>query len=396
MNIRIRPGMTFYSLSNLFQTPLPLLLQANRDKNPNSLIIGEVIRIPGYYQEQYVINPGDTLWNISRQLGIPLERILLVNESVNPSMLRVGDVIRLPVKINQRTLQLDQLYTFERMEQDLFTLANLYPYITLRAIGQSVMGKPIYEVIIGKGDKNIHINGSFHANESITTSVIMKFLNDYLIALTNNETIRGVDMQQYFNNISLSLVPMVNPDGVNLLNSGLPEEPQYRDLVLQINNGSSNFKNWKANIRGVDLNNQYPANWEIEKQRKPKEPAPRDFPGYAPLTEPEAIALYNLVNNQHFDRVLALHTQGEVIYWGYQGKEPSRAEAIVKEYSRVSGYTPIRYVDSHAGFKDWFIQEYQRPGYTVELGRGVNPLPFSQFNDIYEETLGIFLANLNV
>lgn len=111
------------------------------------------------------------------------------------------------------------------------------------------------------------------------------------------------------------------------------------------------------------------------------------------MTEPEALALYNLAFEEQFDRVLALHTQGEVIYWGYEGLEPPEAEQIALEYQQVSSYTPIRYVDSHAGYKDWFIQEFRRPGFTIELGKGVNPLPISQFDVLYEEMLGIFLAN---
>lgn len=41
-----------------------------------------------------------------------------------------------------------------------------------------------------------------------------------------------------------------------------------------------------------------------------------------------------------------------------------------------------------------FIQDWRRPGFTVELGRGVNPLPLGQFDEIYEESLGILLASL--
>lgn len=396
MNIQIKRGMTYYNLSQLFQIPIPLLIQANREQYPENLRIGDMLTVPGYYLEKYVVRTGDTMWKISQQFGIDFNKLLLVNENIPFNNLRIGDIINLPLKINQNVINYNRLYTFDEMEADLFTLVNLFPFITLRSIGTSVMGKPIYEVLVGSGEKRIHINGSFHANESITTSVLMRFLNDYLIALTNQQPIRGIDMNRFFNEITLSIVPMVNPDGVDLLNKGLPEEQNYRELVLNINNGSTNFNNWKANIRGVDLNNQYPANWEIEQQRKPKQPSPRDYPGQRPLTEPEAIALYELVNQSNFDRVLALHTQGKVIYWGYQGHEPPESETIVQAYQRASGYVPIRYVNSHAGFKDWFIQQYRKPGFTVELGRGVNPLPFNQFDGIYEETLGIFLANLNV
>ncbi|GEL76215.1 M14 family metallopeptidase [Tenuibacillus multivorans] len=395
MDFVIQPGMTFNSISTLFNVPLRLIIEANRFKDPYQLRIGDVVNVPGYHLETYTIQPNDTLWSISQRLHIPLVQIMSVN-SVDPYQLRIGDTLLVPVRNNNHHFDFDEPYTFEKLEEDLFQLVTLYPFMTLKQIGRSVMNKPIYEVVIGNGPKHVHVNGSFHSNESITTSVIMRFLYDYLVSLTTQEPIRDVNMQQFFDQITLSLVPMVNPDGVDLLNEGLPENEYYRDLVLEINNGSTNFNNWKANIRGVDLNNQYPANWEIEKNRKRRQPAPRNYPGSKPLTEPEAIAMAELVEREDFDRVLALHTQGKVIYWGYEGLEPPEAQTIVNEYGRVSGYTPIRYVDSHAGFKDWFIQEYRKPGYTVELGRGTNPLPFSQFDEIYEETLGIFLANLFV
>ncbi|MGP4071882.1 M14 family zinc carboxypeptidase [Piscibacillus sp. B03] len=395
MDLVIQPGMTYYRIANTFKIPLSQLINANPYTNPNMLRIGQVINIPYYQTQPYSIQNGDTLWKISQENQIPMEQILAANP-VDPYQLRIGDSITLPVRIREDILEFNQPYTSDQLEEDLFTLVNLFPFITLREIGRSVMNKPIYEVSIGEGDKHVHINGSFHANESITSSVIMRFLHDYLLSLSSNEPIRGVDMNTFYNQITLSLVPMVNPDGVDLLNEGLPNEEEFRDLVLSINNQSTNFNNWKANIRGVDLNNQFPANWQIESNRKRQQPSPRDYPGPSPLSEPEAIALANLVEEKDFDRVLALHTQGKVIYWGYEGFEPSEAQSIVNEYGRVSGYVPIRYVDSHAGFKDWFIQDYRRPGYTVELGRGTNPLPFRQFEEIYEKTLGIFLVNLNI
>ncbi|MNJ38850.1 Gamma-D-glutamyl-L-diamino acid endopeptidase 1 [compost metagenome] len=101
-----------------------------------------------------------------------------------------------------------------------------------------------------------------------------------------------------------------------------------------------------------------------------------------------------LTRQSNFAYVLAFHTQGKVIYWGFQGLEPPYAETMVNEFARVSGYEPIRNIESYAGYKDWFIQDWRRPGFTVELGRGVNPLPLGQFDEIYEESLGILLASL--
>ena len=394
MDIVVRQGDSYWKYSQLFQLPLQLILDSNREIPANQLHIGQTIKIPGFVVTNYQIRAGDTLWAIAQRRNLSLESLLLVNPNINPGALRIGQTIRVPLRIIWRVVEGRQNYSYDLMMENLVRLKSIYPFITIPSIGRTVLNRAIPEVNIGGGNKKVHYNASFHANEWITTPVVMTFLNDYLLALTNQTPIRGLYMLPYYQQVSLSIVPMVNPDGVNLVLNGPPSEEPWRSRVVEINRGSRNFSGWKANIRGVDLNDQFPAKWEIEKERREQAPAPRDFPGEKPLSEPESIAMAELTRRKNFNRVLAFHTQGEVIYWGFENLEPPEAETIVNEFARVSGYTPVRTVDSYAGYKDWFIQDWRRPGFTVELGSGVNPLPLSQFNEIYEETLGIFLAGL--
>ena len=121
-------------------------------------------------------------------------------------------------------------------------------------------------------------------------------------------------------------------------------------------------------------------------------PAPRDFVGFVPLTEPEALSIYNFTLQNTFRVILSYHTQGEVIFWKYLNYEPEDAERIANEFARVSGYQLVAEAsESYAGYRDWFISTYLRPGYTVETGVGTNPLSISQFNKIYRDNLGILL-----
>lgn len=394
MDITVRRGDSYWYYSQLFQVPLQLIIDSNRGIPANQLSIGQSIKIPGFVITNYQIVRGDTLWAIASRRNLPLDSLLLVNPNINPQLLRVGQTINVPLRVTWRIVQGKQQYDYDIMMDHLVRLKNVYPFIQIPSIGNTVLNRTIPEVNIGNGAKKVHYNGSFHANEWITTPVIMQFLNDYLLALTNQTPIRGLYMHPYYSLVSLSIVPMVNPDGVNLVIDGPPEGEPWRSRVVEINNGSRNFSGWKANIRGVDLNNQFPARWEIEQARKPQQPSPRDYPGERPLTEPETIAMAELTRRKDFDRVLAFHTQGKVIYWGFLNLEPPEARTIVEEFARVSGYDPIRTVDSYAGYKDWFIQDWRRPGYTVELGLGTNPLPLTQYDEIYEEALGIFLAGL--
>ena len=159
---------------------------------------------------------------------------------------------------------------------------------------------------------------------------------------------------------------------------------------------------WKANINGVDLNLQFPAGWENAEEIKYSQgfnkPAPRDFVGFGPLTEPESLAIYNFTLSHNFSLIIAYHTQGQEIYWNFQDINPHRGYEIGTRFARSSNYllTNVPYNSSFAGYKDWFIQTYNRPGYTIESGIGKNPLPISQFNEIYKNNLGILILGANL
>lgn len=290
-------------------------------------------------------------------------------------------------------IKTERTYCSKYLEEDLQELFRTYPFFELGTIGYSYLGKPIYEVRIGSGSRKIHLNGSFHANEWITSLILMKWLEDYLQSIQKGGNQVVANPIQMLKDWSISIVPMVNPDGVDLVTVGAPAN--WSAICKSINFGSDDFSQWKANIRGVDLNNQFPANWEIEKERKiPKAPAPRDFPGYMFLTEPEARTMAELTIESNFDRVLAFHTQGEEFYWGYENCHPAESAHLAQIFEQVSGYKSIEYVDSHAGYRDWFIQAFCKPGFTIECGFGENPLPLEQFDKIYEDVRRIILAGL--
>ncbi len=394
MDVFVRPGDSIWYYSQVFRLPLPLIIDSNPNMNTQALMPGQIIRIPGYVTTQYTVRRGDTIWLIAQRNNLPMDAIFLLNPALSPYALQVGLTLTLPVRITRRVVNGKRNYDYNAMSQDIRTLQKIYPFLLRESIGNSVLGKEIPGLFIGNGQKRVHFNASFHANEWITTSVVMTFVNDYLLSLTNNSPIRGRYTLPLYFQTNLNIVPMVNPDGVDLVLNGLPANETVRNNLLQWNNGSTDFSGWKANINGVDLNDQFPADWELERERNPQTPGPRDYGGESPLSEPESIAMAELTRERDFARVLAFHTQGQVIYWGFQGLEPPESEQLANEFARVSGYEPIQTIDSYAGYKDWFIQDWRRPGFTVELGLGTNPLPISQFDEIYQEALGIFLAAL--
>ncbi|MEO4052005.1 M14 family metallopeptidase [Solibacillus sp. CAU 1738] len=394
MDIVVRNGDSLWYYSQVFKIPLQLIIDSNRGINPQTLSVGQQIQIPGFVAVEYQIKAGDSLWSIAQSRKIPLDTLSLVNPGLDPYQLQIGQTIRVPLRITWRLVNGKQNYDYNTMMNDIKKLQEVYPFLQITSIGNSVLNREIPEVVIGNGAKRVHYDGSFHANEWITTPIIMTFLNDYLLSLTNQTPIRGLYTLPAYEQALLSIVPMVNPDGVNLVLNGPPEDEELRNQLIEWNNGSTDFSGWKANINGVDLNDQFPAKWELENARNPQTPGPRDYGGKSPLSEPESIAMADLTKERNFARVLAFHTQGEVIYWGFENLEPPESEMLANEFSKVSGYEPIQSANSYAGYKDWFIQDWRRPGFTIEIGKGINPLPIAQFDKIYDDVLGIFLAAL--
>ncbi len=391
----VRSGDTFYRIAQRFRISVEALAAANPQvENPAAVRRGQVLYIPRRPAQQYAVQPGDTLFRIARTFGVTQAQLQGANPGLDPLRLQVSRRIYIPVPEERDIVIPREDYGYDEMMDDLSRLTERYPFITLSTIGETVLGRPIPAVRIGTGRKEVHYNASFHAQEWITTPLLMKFLERYAEAYQSGERIGQFNVPALYQATSLWLVPMVNPDGVELVQEGIDADNPYYETVLQANGGSLDFRPWAANIRGVDLNNQFPAQWEREARRGTSVPAPRNYSGPSPLSEPEARAMADFTRAHDFRLVIAFHTQGEEIYWGFEGLEPAESERIVTVFSEASGYLPVRYVQSWAGYKDWFIQDWRRPGFTVEVGRGVNPLPISQFWRIWSQNIGLMLAGL--
>lgn len=276
-------------------------------------------------------------------------------------------------------------------------LAARYPFLRRFRWGESVLGRPLRGLGWGTGPRRVFYSAAHHGNEWITATLLLRFAEELCAARAVDGGIYGVEAEALWNKASIDLAPLVNPDGVDLVTGALEDAALLQEAAtLAANYPSIPFPSgWKANIRGTDLNLQYPAGWEQARAIKFAQgytlPGPRDYVGEGPLTAPESRALYHYTLNEEPERILAFHTQGEVIYWKYLDYEPEGSRELAAVFGAASGYaveeTP--YASGFAGYKDWFIERFLRPGYTVEAGLGENPLPLSQFPEIWLRCLGI-------
>lgn len=276
-----------------------------------------------------------------------------------------------------------------------------YPFCRSELLTRTAFGRPIRTLVIGNGPRKVFYSAAHHANEWITTPVLLKFVEEFAAAIENGGQIGGVDAGELRNTATIYTIPMVDPDGVALVTGEITVgDPQY----VQAQSIAADFpaipfpNGWKANLLGVDLNLNYPAGWLQARENKYAQgftrPAPRDYVGRAPLDQLETRALAGYTEVIDPALVLAYHTQGKVIYWQFQDYEVPGARELGERFAQISGYSleETPFLSAFAGYKDWFIKYFRRPGYTIEVGEGENPLPISQFDEIYRDNLGILVT----
>ena len=280
----------------------------------------------------------------------------------------------------------------------ILALVRQFPFLRSEVIGATAFQRQLRTLVIGNGPRKVFYSAAHHANEWITSLVLLKYAQELARAYRDGGSIAGYDAKEIFDTATIYLLPMVDPDGVDLVTGAIaPGSVSYEAARrLAENYPAIPFPDgWKANLLGVDLNLNYPARWltarDIKFSQGFTRPGPRDYVGRAPLNQLETRSLAEYTRLLDPALVLAYHSQGQEIYWQFDGIFVPGAEELGRAFAEASGYaladTP--YASSFAGYKDWFIQEFRRPGYTVEVGLGENPLPLTQFDEIYRDNESI-------
>lgn len=291
--------------------------------------------------------------------------------------------------------------TAKNTQREIESLLRTYPFMRSERLATTAFGRPISTLVVGNGPRKVLYSAAFHANEWITTLILLTFARQWGEAIVSGGEIAGQNARELKDKVTIYMVPLVNPDGVDLVTGAIPpDSPEYA-LATALSENYPNIpfpSGWKANLLGVDLNLQFPAGWmqarEIKFMQGFTRPGPRDYVGRAPLDQVESRTMEGYTQAIDPALVLAFHSQGEEIYWQFDDIFVPGARELGERLAQVSGYaladTP--YNSSFAGYKDWFIKTYRRPGYTVEVGRGENPLPIEQFPEIYQANLPLLVA----
>ena len=346
--------------------------------------------LPGYAMHR--MEPGQTLYQVAQQYDSSVQQILAANNGLKGRPLLPGQAIQVP--LHCPVVLWDAPFGSQMQEVFLDGLQARYPYLEAVTLTRSAGGRPVRALRLGTGPRRILLTAGHHANEYITSLLLWRLLEDYCQSIVTDGGIFGFSGRMLFRRTSLYLVPLVNPDGVDLVTGEIePGSREYESArTMAARQPELPFPfGWKADLQGVDLNLNYPAGWEQVRARKPRQPGPRDYPGPSPLSQPETAALADYTRRIHPDVLAAWHTQGGELYAAdAHGRIPD--EDLARKLAAASGYRlcSVPPESEGGGLRDWFLQETGRPAFTIEAGRGENPLPMEDLPQLCEENLPIF------
>ncbi len=242
-------------------------------------------------------------------------------------------------------------------------------------IGNTREKRNIFCIEMGTGERCAVFAAAFHGLEYLTAAALIEFAKSFY------------KMPEYHKKLRLFVVPMVNPDGVDIAINGIdPKNPYHRDIIKHT--GIIDFtKVWQANASGVDINHNFNAEWKSILTS----PSPTKYGGEYPESEPETRAIVNLLRKTEPELFIAFHSQGKEIYYDFNGLESKSAKQNAEYVAELTGYkaTVPKGSATFGGAKDYYIQEYHKEAYTVELGTGKNPLPVSALPEMISDTYNI-------
>lgn len=282
-----------------------------------------------------------------------------------------------------------KLPTYQRMQKAIHQLGRSCRRLKIFPIGKSVLGRDITALSIGDPVHSVLYVGATHGLEWLTSMLLLQFCQELVQAMKTGGCVSDVNICHILGRHSITIIPCLNPDGVEIALQGPESAGDMADYVEELCGGMDSRSIWQANANGVDLNHNFDAGWQIVKAMEQEQcifsPAPTRYGGLYPHSEPESRAISEFCKTFQPRALYSFHSQGEEIYWHYGGRTPARSKMMGQILAASSGYqlSQPEGLASHGGLKDWFIQSFGRPGFTIEVGKGKNPLTLEQLAPIY-------------
>lgn len=313
--------------------------------------------------------------------------------------------------MNNFIVDTSDTYYLNKIYSDIDMLTIKYKHILSKEIiGKSVEGRDLIALRLSSSDRNekpsVLFTGGIHAREDFSVMLCMKMMDYYCYHYSENNRLSYYNVKKIIDEVNMFFIPVVNPDGLNIVHNGIKASANYEKLkTMKIWGEDHTF--WKANANGVDLNKNFDdGNWDIRVCVPGTDiPCSDRFKGYYPNSEPETIALINFCHKIRPTLMVTYHCSGNCTFWADSGTHKSFEgldEKIMDEFADKFIYRKTKVSQNPeiygCGFENWFRKKMKRPAFCIELSpyvEGGNQHPDNMFDKLvwqHAKYSGLFFA----
>lgn len=239
-----------------------------------------------------------------------------------------------------------------------------------RVFGRTALGRALFALDLGRGrPRALLLCGVSGADK--TAPLLLSFTQKLLQSRKDRVPFCGVDLRRAFGDCGLTVVPCLNPDGLDIHAHGLSAAGALRSFLRPLVQADMP---WHANALGVDLRHQFAVGFDTHRAAGQPSPCASGFGGERPQSEAESHAIAALCRKEHFSRALLLQPGEKSLT--VHAPQPERDFALAdKLLAQELSVSPQRAAEADGGFAFWFRETVHRTAYTIQTGKGTDPLP---------------------
>lgn len=283
-------------------------------------------------------------------------------------------------------------FTYQHAKTLLQSLAAAYPFADFSVIGATVTKRGIFSLSLGEGAENVLFLSGLYADDTAAPLLLYRFFARLCESYASDGVLAGVKIRRTLRGRRITVVPCVAPDAFEIRRFGAVGAGCYAGLVSRA--AGQDFKNWRANARGVNVAHNFDAQFrsvllESDSVTADKRPSPFAYAGPAPESEAEAAALVRLCTRTEFRHSVTVCGFGRHVFWNApSAEEPQNGVPMTAKILAAAGDYTLSQKEKtikHGSFPMWFSENCGAPAYELAPGKYPRIASEAEFDAVYRE-----------
>lgn len=275
-------------------------------------------------------------------------------------------------------------FNYNALQEHIEKIEESFDFVSIASIGKGWCKRNIYSLSIGEGESSVLFLADFSDTAGITSEILLTFFERLCVAYKNDLKISAVKIRSILREQKIVIVPITNPDGLEISCSDGENALCYKGLVQRA--ADNNFSEWISNARGVEIGKNFPYRFSDTKSIM-KNSSAFGYKGPFEASELETQAIISLCEAINPKYTITLSCSGEYISCQCS-KCASDCAMMTQVFKSVSGL-PIKRIkpcEAYGSFGGWFAKSFSAPSFCFSVSkRSVADL--KNLYDKYEELL---------